>query len=588
MLKRDFIMVQIEELGKVIAQIIFNRNSNDGARKNPELIQSVYTFLKLDNDFLLNTPIDGIRTYLDGDDSCGLQRMELATKTLLEESFLLPEAQGKKLRARAKELLEYIQRNANRLLHLVNQLMDYRRAELGVFELKVKKENAHQLIQDNFLFYDKLARHKKITYTLHSELEEKEELFDPNYLELIVNNLLSNAFKYTESGQSITVTLKEENNWLVLQVSDTGIGIPINKQGKIFERFYQAPSNGFNGSIGFGIGLNLCRMIVKLHHGTINACNRQDAQGSRFIIHIPYGKDHLKKSEWVDAENKTTSRVPSVLGLSQESEEETAKTRNHKANYRIVIVDDDDEILRFLEAELSSQYKVYICRNGKEGLQTILKQQPDLIISDVVMPEMDGISLLKTIRNNPNVSHIPFILLTSKAEYKDRIEGLSKGADAYLGKPFVVEELRVHIKNLIETRLLLKGKFSGVRDQVGKIEIAENKSGDERLMERVMNVMNKFLDDSEFNVEMLAREVGLSRVQLHRKMKDITGVSTSVFIRNLRMKKAAALLQEGKLNISEIADAVGFDSQANFATVFKKFYGVSPSEYAASIRNKGE
>ena len=192
-----------------------------------------------------------------------------------------------------------------------------------------------------------------------------------------------------------------------------------------------------------------------------------------------------------------------------------------------------------------------------------------------MMPEMDGISLLKTIRNNPNVSHIPFILLTSKAEYKDRIEGLSKGADAYLGKPFVVEELRVHIKNLIETRLLLKGKFSGVRDQVGKIEIAENKSGDERLMERVMNVMNKFLDDSEFNVEMLAREVGLSRVQLHRKM-------------NLRMKKAAALLQEGKLNISEIADAVGFDSQANFATVFKKFYGVSPSEYAASIRNKGE
>ena len=154
------------------------------------------------------------------------------------------------------------------------------------------------------------------------------------------------------------------------------------------------------------------------------------------------------------------------------------------------------------------------------------------------------------------------------------------------GRPFVTEELRIHIKNLIETRLLLKGKFSGVRDQVGKIEMAENKSGDERLMERVMNVMNKYLSDSDFNVEMLAKEVGLSRVQLHRKMKDITGVSSSVFIRNLRMKKAAALLQEGKLNISEIADEVGFDSQANFATVFKKFYGSSPTEYAASIRNK--
>ena len=146
----------------------------------------------------------------------------------------------------------------------------------------------------------------------------------------------------------------------------------------------------------------------------------------------------------------------------------------------------------------------------------------------------------------------------------------------------------VHIKNLIETRLLLKGKFSGVRDQEGKLGIAENKSGDERLMERVMNVMNKFLDDPEFNVEVLAREVGLSRVQLHRKMKDIAGVSTAVFIRNLRMKKAAALLQEGKLNISEIADAVGVDNQANFSTVFKKFYGMSPTEYAASVRSKGE
>ena len=251
-------------------------------------------------------------------------------------------------------------------------------------------------------------------------------------------------------------------------------------------------------------------------------------------------------------------------------------------------MDDDDEIRNFLEAELSLQHKVYVSRNGKEGLQTILKQHPDIIISDVMMPQMDGISLLKTIRNNPNVSHIPFILLTSKAEYKDRIDGLSKGADVYLGKPFIVEELKVHIKNLIETRLLLKGKFSGARDQEGKIEIAENKSGDERLMERVMNVMNKFLDDPEFNVEALAREVGLSRVQLHRKMKEIAGVSTAVFIRNLRMKKAVTLLQEGKLNISEIADAVGFDNQANFSTVFKKFYGMSPTEYAASVRNKDE
>lgn len=495
------------------------------------------------------------------------------------------------------KMLRLMQKNANRIINLMNQLLDMRKIEKGQLNIHCVETDMVDYIKELISLFTYQAEKRNINLCFDYEQEELPAWIDPNNFDKVLVNLLSNAFKYTPDGGEIKISLREKVNELTvgdlqhfieIEVIDSGSGIDANKLEKIFERFYQAPSNGFNGSIGFGIGLNLCRMIVKLHHGTINACNRQDAQGSRFIIHIPYGKDHLKKSEWADAENKTTSRVPSVLGLSQESEEETAKTRNHKANYRIVIVDDDDEILRFLEAELSSQYKVYICRNGKEGLQTILKQQPDLIISDVVMPEMDGISLLKTIRNNPNVSHIPFILLTSKAEYKDRIEGLSKGADAYLGKPFVVEELRVHIKNLIETRLLLKGKFSGVRDQVGKIEIAENKSGDERLMERVMNVMNKFLDDSEFNVEMLAREVGLSRVQLHRKMKDITGVSTSVFIRNLRMKKAAALLQEGKLNISEIADAVGFDSQANFATVFKKFYGVSPSEYAASIRNKGE
>ena len=495
------------------------------------------------------------------------------------------------------KMLRLMQKNANRIINLMNQLLDMRKIEKGQLNIHCVETDMVDYIKELISLFTYQAEKRNINLCFDYEQEELPAWIDPNNFDKVLVNLLSNAFKYTPDGGEIKISLREKVNELTvgdlqhfieIEVIDSGSGIDANKLEKIFERFYQAPSNGFNGSIGFGIGLNLCRMIVKLHHGTINACNRQDAQGRRFIIHIPYGKDHLKKSEWADAENKTTSRVPSVLGLSQESEEETAKTRNHKANYRIVIVDDDDEILRFLEAELSSQYKVYICRNGKEGLQTILKQQPDLIISDVVMPEMDGISLLKTIRNNPNVSHIPFILLTSKAEYKDRIEGLSKGADAYLGKPFVVEELRVHIKNLIETRLLLKGKFSGVRDQVGKIEIAENKSGDERLMERVMNVMNKFLDDSEFNVEMLAREVGLSRVQLHRKMKDITGVSTSVFIRNLRMKKAAALLQEGKLNISEIADAVGFDSQANFATVFKKFYGVSPSEYAASIRNKGE
>lgn len=493
------------------------------------------------------------------------------------------------------KMLRLMQKNANRIINLMNQLLDMRKIEKGQLNIHCVETDMVDYIRELMSLFTYQAQKRNINLHFDYEQDELPAWIDPNNFDKVLVNLLSNAFKYTPDGGEIKICLREKTDglsggdmqhYIEIEVVDSGTGIDASKLEKIFERFYQAPSSGANGSIGFGIGLNLCRMIVKLHHGTINACNRQDAQGSRFIIHIPFGKEHLKKSELDDSENMLTQRPVSFIEVANESDDETAKARSYKTSYKIVIVDDDDEIRNFLEAELSLQHKVYVCRNGKEGLQTILKYQPDIIISDVIMPEMDGISLLKAVRCNPNVSHIPFILLTSKAEYKDRIEGLSKGADVYLNKPFVTEELRIHIKNLIETRLLLKGKFSGVRDQVGKIEMAENKSGDERLMERVMNVMNKYLSDSDFNVEMLAKEVGLSRVQLHRKMKDITGVSSSVFIRNLRMKKAAALLQEGKLNISEIADEVGFDSQANFATVFKKFYGSSPTEYAASIRNK--
>lgn len=494
-------------------------------------------------------------------------------------------------------MLRLMQKNVDRIINLLNQLLDMRKIEKGQLHIHCTEIDMVKYIKELISLFIYQAQKRNIDLHFDYEQDELPAWIDPNNFDKVLVNLLSNAFKYTPDGGKIKICLREKVNELTagglqhsiqIEVVDSGSGIDANKLEKIFERFYQVPSNGSNGSIGFGIGLNLCRMIVSLHHGTISACNRQDTQGSCFIIHIPYGKDHLKKSELVDVKNRVNSRNSFNLELSHESGEEVVKLRYHKTNYKIVVVDDDDEIRNFLEAELSLQHRVYVARNGKEGLQTILKQQPDIIISDVMMPEMDGISLLKTIRNNPNVSHIPFILLTSKAEYKDRIDGLSKGADVYLGKPFIVEELKVHIKNLIETRLLLKGKFSGARDQEGKIEIAENKSGDERLMERVMNVMNKFLDDPEFNVETLAREVGLSRVQLHRKMKEIAGVSTAVFIRNLRMKKAVALLQEGKLNISEIADAVGFDNQANFSTVFKKFYGMSPTEYAASVRDKDE
>ena len=583
MLKRDFIMVQIEELGKVIAQIIFNRNSNDGARKNPELIQSVYTFLKLDNDFLLNTPIDGIRTYLDGDDSCGLQRMELASKTLLEESFLLPEAQGKKLRARAKELLEYIQRNANRLLHLVNQLMDYRRAELGVFELKVKKENAHQLIQDNFLFYDKLAHHKKITYTLHSELEDKEELFDPNYLELIVNNLLSNAFKYTESGQSITVTLKEENNWLVLQVSDTGIGIPINKQGKIFERFYQIESE----HVGSGIGLSLVQRLVELHHGRIEL-DSEEGKGSTFSVYLPQDINTYKSSEL--ASNDTLNEEGQVYSTNSKEmyfidtekvENETIEAGDKKRG-TILIVEDNNEIRHYLSSGLAELFNTLEAGNGEEALEKLKDNEVDIIVTDVMMPVMDGIKLCKNVKQNIRTCHIPVIILSAKSEVKDQMEGLQMGADDYIPKPFSLAILTTKIQNMMRTRRRMLERYSKSLE-VEPEKITFN-AMDEALLKRAVAIVEKNMDNIEFSTDEFAREMNMSRSNLHLKLKAITGESTIDFIRKIRFNEAAKLLKDGRYTIAEVSTMVGFNTPSYFATSFKKYFGCLPTEYIKKIK----
>lgn len=491
------------------------------------------------------------------------------------------------------KLLRLMQKNANRIVNLMNQLLDIRKIEKGQLRIHCRETDMVSFIQELVSLFGYQAQMRNINLLFEYDKEVMLAWVDRNNFDKVLVNLLSNAFKYTPDNGEIKICLHEKVDerttgilchYMEIEVIDSGTGIDTNKLEKIFERFYQAPNNS-NGSLGFGIGLNLCRMIVKLHHGIIYARNREEGQGSSFIICLPFGKEHLKKNELAEEDGIVQRIAPSAFTISSTEEDEIAKTKYHKTNNKIVIVDDDDEIRNFLEAELGRFYKVYVCRNGKEGLQTILRYQPDLVISDVIMPEMDGISLLKVLRTNPNIGHIPIILLTSKADYKDRIQGLNKGADVYLAKPFNIEELRVHIKNLIETRLLLRGKYSGAQDQEGKIEFIENKSGDERIMERVMNVVNKYMADSDFNVEMMAKEVGLSRVQLHRKLKDITGVSASVFIRNLRMKKAAILLKERKLNIAEVADAVGFDNQANFSTVFKKQYGVTPTEYIESSRN---
>lgn len=288
---------------------------------------------------------------------------------------------------------------------------------------------------------------------------------------------------------------------------------------------------------------------------------------------IPLGKDHLKPNEIVTEENiKTADSI----------EKKTSANRN----FNILVVDDDAEIAQYIRNELGEWYRFGYAPNGKEGLKMLLTGKYDLVVSDVMMPEMDGITMLKKIKGNTNISDIPVILLTSKGEVENRLEGLRRGADAFLAKPFSMEELHILIDNLVDNVRRLRGKYTHAQGQAEKIENIEVKGNNDALMDRIMKCINANLDNPDFNVERLTEEVCISRAQLHRKMKEIAGVSTGEFIRNLRLQQAARLIEEGKVNITQVAYAVGFNNQTHFSTVFKKHFGMTPTEYAETKRNE--
>lgn len=479
--------------------------------------------------------------------------------------------------------LEYIQRNANRLLHLVNQLMDYRRAELGVFELKVKKENAHELIQENFLFYDKLARHKKITYSLHSELEDKELVFDPNYLELIINNLLSNAFKYTESGQSITVTLNEAGEWLLLQVSDTGVGIPINKQGKIFERFYQVE----NEHVGSGIGLSLVQRLVELHHGRIEL-ESEEGKGSTFSVYLPQDLSIYKSTEFAATNSQEeedqvySTNSKSMYFIDTEKVENETMESGDKKRGTILIVEDNDEIRHYLRGGLTDLFNILEAENGEKALEVLKDNEVDVVVTDVMMPVMDGIKLCKNIKQNIRTCHIPVLILSAKTDIKDQMEGLQVGADDYIPKPFSLGVLTAKIQNMMRTRRRMLERYSK-STEVEPEKITFNVI-DEALLKRAVTIVEKNMDNIEFSTDEFARDMNMSRSNLHLKLKAITGESTIDFIRKIRFNEAAKLLKEGRYTIAEVSSMVGFNTPSYFATSFKKYFGCLPTEYIKKVK----
>lgn len=438
-------------------------------------------------------------------------------------------------------------RNANHILRVVDQMLDLRKVDKGQIQLSCTDVNLADFTSSLSSLFKEQARIKGLTFTFPQKGADGPVVsIDRNHFDKVIINLLSNAVKFTPSGGSIDVRVGSKGEEAFIEVRDTGPGMSKETLDKVFDRFYR----GDTAVSGTGIGLNLARTIVELHNGKISAENNADGPGSLFRVALP---------------------------IEGEVHPQVAQFRKGKT---IVVAEDNLEIRHFLHDELYDTYNIIECVDGKEAYETILQTSPDLVISDVIMPLMDGFTLCKKIRHNPNVSHLPVILLTARTLEEDRIRGLEAGVDAYLTKPFNMDVLKKTVTNLLENRDRLMVSFSEPKVTNMDIKDVDIQTPDERLLERVMKVINERLDDPSLKVDTVAQEVGLSRVHLYRKIKELTNMTTNEFIKNIRLKKAAEMLSTGKYSIAELSEAVGFSSATYFATAFKNLYGTPPSEYA--------
>lgn len=475
-----------------------------------------------------------------------------------------------------KEQLEVIKNNADKLLTLTNQLIDYRRAELGVFELAIKKVNPKIVIGKTMALFDKLAKRMNIEYTFEDYTGEEEYIIDENYLDMILSNLLSNAFKFTPPNGKITVSLIEDPEYLVLEVNDTGRGIPGEEQSLIFNRFHKVNSD--QNDLGMGIGLSLTQRLAELHHGRVEVKSKV-GEGSTFSAYFPQSESLYSEKELQDIVS-----LP-VKDLLEEVEWRHAPLSTSHSRPKVLIVEDNEELLTYMANNLSQLYRIVTARNGKDALE-IVNQSGDIeiIISDIMMEAMDGIELCKSVKENIKTCHIPVILLSAKSTIEDQLSGLGVGADDYVTKPFTTSVLKAKINNMIASRERMMSYYSNATE-VEPEKLTTNQI-DNELLNKAKGIVLDNLDNTAFTTEMLCEEMGMSRTNLHLKLKAITGKSAIDFIRKIRFSEAIKLLSTGRYNVSEVSYMVGFNSLSYFSTSFKKYFGYLPSDYMKRVQGK--
>lgn len=450
--------------------------------------------------------------------------------------------------------LDMVYKNAQELYTLVNQLLDFRKMEMRMEKLHLTAGDLEEFISTLYANFQPFAKEKKLDFRLALSSAHWYMNFDHEKLHRILNNLLSNAFKFTPEGGTVTLSLSEEHIegrlFANITVADTGIGMSAEALEHIFERFYQV-QHADDSKVGSGIGLHLVKEYVQLHEGSIQV-ESQFGKGAVFIV-----------------------RIPMDLKISEEASPAPIPLDNRK---KLLIVEDNQDFRHFLKEQLSETYQVIDAPDGEEGEKLAIEQNPDLIISDIMMPKIDGLELCRRVKHNVQTSHIPVILLTARSGDEAKISGYAVGADSYISKPFSFDVLLVRIKQLIEQQEGRKKEFrKTLRVNPSRITIT---SIDEQLIQKALKLIEEHIDNSEYNVEQLSADMGMSRMNLYRKLQAITGQTPTEFIRTIRLKRAAQLLQDGKLNVSEVADRVGFSSSSYFTKCFKEQFGVLPTQYS--------
>lgn len=474
-----------------------------------------------------------------------------------------------------KGQLQLVHRNARRLLNLVNQLLDFRKMEVQEIKLNPTAGDIIQFSRDVVYSFSDLSEKKHIGFSFNSQVPNLETMFDHNKLERILFNLISNAFKFTGDGGKVAVDMsvlpQNGTRLLKISVSDTGIGIAPEEKDQIFERFFQSDTPGNMVNQGSGIGLSITREFVRLHGGTI-AVESEQEKGSCFTVLIPV--------------KEIVPEIPGQKAIAVPFEVQTHASRTKTQHQRgrkkpvLLLVEDNEDFRFYLKDNLAIRYHVLEAGNGKEGWELASDQIPDLIVSDIMMPEMNGIDLCRRIRGDARTSHIPVILLTARAAEEQMKEGFDTGADEYITKPFSFEILQSRIRNLLERHATLRQAVSDkIEIKASEIRIS---SLDEKMIEKAIRFVEEKIADPDFTVENLSHELGMSRVHLYKKLMALTGKSPLEFIRTIRLQRAAQLLEKSQLTVAEVAYKVGFNNPKYFAKYFKEHFNILPSLYAAS------